>query len=121
MNYPLVEATGMGEAAGLAAEFLPLPHLTPTLWPSMSIPFAQASAARSAESRSLKLTNAHLYFSEFPGILNFLALANTHFDFATCTTDLSLSGFMEGSDLMTVVRNDCSVASAGKDDRNSDI
>ena len=47
--------------------------------------------------------------------------ANTHFDFAMCTIDLSLSGFMEGSDLMTVVRNDCSVASAGNDDRNSDI
>jgi hypothetical protein len=28
---------------------------------------------------------------------------------------------MEGSELMTVVRNDCSVASAGNDDRNSDI
>ena len=48
-------------------------------------------------------------------------LENTHFDLATCTTDLSLSGFMDGSDLMTIVRNDCSVASAGNDDRNSDI
>ena len=47
--------------------------------------------------------------------------AKTHFDFATCTIDLSLSGFMEGSDLMTVVRNDCSVASAGNNDRKSDI
>ena len=46
--------------------------------------------------------------------------ADTHFDFSTCTTDLSLSGFIEGNDLMTVVRNDCSVASAGKDERNRD-
>jgi len=61
-NHALVEATGMEVAAGFAAEFLPLPHLTPTLWPSMSMPFAQASAARSAESRSLKLMNAHLEF-----------------------------------------------------------
>lgn len=59
-DYALVEATGMGVVAGLAAELLPLPHLTLTLWPSMSMPFAQASAARSAESRSLKLMNAHL-------------------------------------------------------------
>jgi len=59
-NHVLVEATGTGVAVGFAAEFLPLPHLTLTLWPSMSMPFAQASAARSAESRSLKLTNAHL-------------------------------------------------------------
>ena len=86
------------------------------------MPFAQASAARSAESRSLKFTNAHLTFCQSPGIPRpFLCLENTHFDFATCTTDLSLSGFMEGSDLMTVVRNDCSVASAGNDDKNSDV
>ena len=52
---------------------------------------------------------------------NAYALGNTHFDFATCTTDLSRSGFIDGSDLMTVVRNDCSVASAGNDDRNNDI
>ena len=60
-NHALVEATGAGLAVGFA-EFLPLPHLTLALWPSMSMPFAQASAARSAESRSLKLTNAHLEF-----------------------------------------------------------
>jgi len=87
----------------------------------MSIPFAQASAARSAESRSLKLTNAHLKGCQLPGIPTLSKAANTHFDFATCTTDLSFSGFMEGSDLMAMVRNDCSVASAGNDDRNSDI
>jgi len=92
----------MGVVAGLAAEFFPRPHLMLILWSSMSMPFAQASAARSAESRSLKFTNAD-------------------FDFAMCTIDLSLSGFIEGSDLMTVVLSDCSVASAGNDDRNSDI
>ena len=59
-GYVLVEGTGLGVVVGLAAEPLPLPHLAVTLWPSMSMPFAQASAARSAESRSLKLTNAHL-------------------------------------------------------------
>jgi hypothetical protein len=36
------------------------PHLTSTRSPSTSSPFAQASAARSAVGRSLKLTNAHL-------------------------------------------------------------
>ena len=117
-NHALVEATGVRVAVGFAAEFLPLPHLTLTLWPSMSMPFAQASAARSAESRSLKLMNAHLGLCQSPSLS---IPAKTHLDFATCTTDLSLSGFMEGSDLMTTVRNDCSVASAGNDDRNSDI
>ena len=62
VGHALVEATGMDVAAGLATEFFPRPHLTLTLWPSMSMPFAQASAARSAESRSLKFTNAHLEY-----------------------------------------------------------
>lgn len=30
-DHALVEATGLGAVVGLAAEFLPLPHLTPTL------------------------------------------------------------------------------------------
>jgi len=71
----------MGEAVGFAAEFLPRPHLTPTLWPSMSIPFAQASAARSAESRSLKLMNAHLE--------NLLVSWDTN-PFDTCENSLGL-------------------------------
>ena len=54
----------MGAAVGLVPEFLPRPHLTLTLSPPMSMPFAQASAARSAESRSLKFTNAHLEWSQ---------------------------------------------------------
>ena len=74
-GYALVEATGIGLVDNLAAEFLPLPHLTLTLWPSMSMPFAQASAARSAESRSLKLTNAHLTCYQFPGDLTLSVLA----------------------------------------------
>lgn len=50
--------------------FLLRPHFTLARWPSMSKPLAQASAALSADTRSLKLTNAHL-------------------DFVTCTIDLS--------------------------------
>ena len=64
VGHALVEVTGMEVAAGLVTEFFPRPHLTPTLWPSMSMPFAQASAARSAESRSLKFTNAHLEYRQ---------------------------------------------------------
>lgn len=111
----------MGAAGGLVPEFRPRPHLTLTLWPSISIPFAHASAARSAESRSLKFTNAHLKHCQLFGLRTLQDLGNTHLDLATCTTDLSLSGFMDGSDLMTVVRNDCSVASAGNNDKNNDI
>lgn len=118
MDYALVEVTGVEEVVGLVPEFFPRPHLTPTLSPSMSMPFAQASAARSAESRSLKFTNAHLKRCQLPGLRESF---RAYLDLATCTTDLSLSGFMDGSDLITVVRNDCSVASAGSDDKNRDI
>lgn len=46
--------------APLAFAFLLRPHFTLARSPSMSSPFAHASAARSADERSLKLTNAHL-------------------------------------------------------------
>lgn len=47
--------------AGVVAEvFLLRPQRTPRRSPSMSSPLAHASAARSAEMRSLKFTNAHL-------------------------------------------------------------
>jgi len=44
--------------------FFPRPHLTGILSPSMSSPCAQASAARSADVRFLKLTKAHLRWDQ---------------------------------------------------------
>lgn len=44
--------------------FFPRPHLTDILSPSISSPCAQASAARSADARALKLTKAHLYWTQ---------------------------------------------------------
>jgi hypothetical protein len=56
-----IYATVAAETAGGGAEeFLLRPQRTPRRSPSMSSPFAHASAARSADVRSLKLTNAHL-------------------------------------------------------------
>lgn len=54
--------TADGPAVGVADLEGPLllPHFTWTRSLSMSRPFAQASAALSAEYRSLKLMNAHL-------------------------------------------------------------
>lgn len=43
-----------------ALPFLPRPHFIDTLSPEMSRPLAHASAALSADARSLKLTKAHL-------------------------------------------------------------
>lgn len=44
-----------------APPFFPRPHLTDIRSPSISSPCAHASAARSADARSLKLTKAHLH------------------------------------------------------------
>jgi hypothetical protein len=44
--------------------FLLRPQRTPRRSPSISSPLAHASAARSADIRSLKLTNAHLRHRE---------------------------------------------------------
>jgi len=82
--------------------FLPRPHFTDTFSSSMSRPLAQASAARSADVLSLKLTKAHL-------------------DFATCTTDFSCDEVTLGSELTTCVRMSTSVAEAGSDERNNDM
>jgi len=98
-----IYATVAAETGGGGAEeFLLRPQRTPRRSPSMSSPFAHASAARSADVRSLKLTNAHL-------------------DFATWTIERKDVGSTPGNDLMTCVRTVCSVADAGKEERNNDI
>lgn len=56
-------------AGGGAEEFLLRPQRTPRRSPSMSRPFAHASAACSADVRSLKLTNAHLRHKKRSGKL----------------------------------------------------
>ena len=53
-------ANAAGAAGFVAGVFLLRPQRTPRRSPSMSSPLAHASAARSAETRSLKFTNAHL-------------------------------------------------------------
>lgn len=85
-----------------AGGFLLRPQRTPRRSPSMSSPLAHASAACSADIRSLKLTNAHL-------------------DFATWTIERKVVGSTPGNDLITHVRMVSSVAVAGKEERNNDI
>jgi hypothetical protein len=57
----VIYAVAVVETEGVAVGgFLLRPQRIPRRSPSMSNPFAHASAASSAEIRSLKLTNAHL-------------------------------------------------------------
>ncbi|SRR5216684_5340516 len=112
-----VETSGGG-----AEEFLLRPQRTLRRSPSMSSPFAHASAARSAEVRSLKLTNAHLKHKEnFHKLRTHDAQGVNYLDFATWTTERKEVGSTPGNDLMTRVRMVCSVADAGKEERNRDI
>ena len=60
--------------------FFPRPHLTGILSPSTSRPWAQASAARSADVRSLKLTKAHLRWGQ---PMAARLKVDAHLDFAT--------------------------------------
>ncbi len=111
-----------GTAGGGAEEFLLRPQRTPRHSPSMSSPFAHASAARSADIRSLKLTNAHLRHRHRSGKLRtHNAQRVNHLDFATWTIERKDVGSTPGNDLMTRVRMVCSVADAGKEERNNDI
>jgi hypothetical protein len=88
----------------------------------MSSPFAHASAARSADIRSLKLTNAHLrHRNRFGKLRTHDALRVNHLDFATWTIERKDVGLTPGNDLMTRVRMVCSVADAGNEERNNDI
>jgi hypothetical protein len=57
----VIYATAVTGTEGVeAGGFLLRPQRTPRRSPSMSNPFAHASAARSADTRSLKLIKAHL-------------------------------------------------------------
>jgi hypothetical protein len=111
------------EAAGVAAGvLLLLPQRTPRRSLSMSSPLAHDSAARSAEIRSLKFTNAHLKLGALRGMLTRKGgESGTHLDFATCTIEHKDVGSTPGNDLMTHVQTVSSVADGGNEDRNSDI
>jgi hypothetical protein len=87
----------------------------------MSNPFAHASAARSADARSLKLTNAHLVAQLLGTTLTRLDTMCIYLDFATWTIERKDVGSTPVNDLMTRVRMVSSVADAGKEERNSDI
>lgn len=116
-----IYATVVAEAAGGggAEEFLLRPQRTPRSSPSMSSPFAHASAARSADTRSLKFTNAHL--TQNVKLRTRDAHDVNHLDFATCTIERKDACSTPGNDLTTRVRMVSSVAEAGKEERNSDI
>lgn len=78
------------------------PHFTFARSPSKSNPTAHASAALSADRRSLKFTKAHLVF-------------------ATWTIDLMRCLSIEGKVSTTRVRTDASVAEAGKEERKREV
>jgi hypothetical protein len=63
-RFQTTAATGvtMLAAEGADAVFFDRPHFTLIMVPSMSKPLAHACAASSAAARSLKFTNAHLYY-----------------------------------------------------------
>ena len=92
-------AVTVTEAPGFG---LLLPHLTFTRSPSKSRPEAQASAARSADARSTKFTNAHRLF-------------------ATCTTLRICDGLTEERLWATRVRMEVSDAVGGKEERNIEV
>lgn len=60
INYRAEKGTRYATATGLGFAALLRPHLTPSVWPSISNPLAHAAAASSADGRSVKFTNAHL-------------------------------------------------------------
>lgn len=115
MNYVAATAVGASgnsvepDAEGSAPPAFArlLPHFTPTLVPSTSKPLAHASAACSADGRSMKLMNAQR-------------------DFGTCTTErIVVVGEDEdggsGSEITTAVRMEASVALGGRAERKIDV
>ena len=106
-----------------------LPHRMFARAPSSTVtPVAQASAARSALKRSLKLINAHLN-----GYAERCVIKSSHniyrrqgsdcayLFFSTYTIDLTDVGGTEGMEERRCVRSDCSVVDAGNGDINRDV
>jgi len=118
----VIYATAVTGTEGVeAGGFLLRPQRTPRRSPSKSNPFAHASAARSADTRSLKLIKAHLKRKEDYQLELQQEDDATYLDFPTWTIERKDVGSTPGNDLMTRVRMVSSVADAGKEEMNSDI
>ena len=87
----------------------------------MSIPDAQAWTAVSADSLSVKLTNAHLGCISTRYHFRADAVKVTYLDFATCTIDLIFAGSREGMEDTIQVRMLCSVELRESIGKNTDV
>jgi hypothetical protein len=97
------------------------PHFTLARRPSTSRPRAHTSAARSADVRSLKLTNAHLLLLDSMDSPHVLHKEESYRVLATWTIERMFDGSIVGNDWMTMVRNESSVVEGGNKVINNEV